>query len=174
MNGKERREKILTRLQTADGAISASTLAKEFSVSRQLIVGDIALLRAAGSEILATPHGYICNRAHAGLICQIACRHDAARMQEELNTIVDQGCTVVDVIVSHPIYGQLTGQLNLSNRYEVATFIEKSQDVSAQPISALTDGIHLHTLRCPDEAAAERVREALDALDILMKDGALV
>ena len=169
MNAKERREKILQRLQTADVAISASTLAAECSVSRQIIVGDIALLRAAGNEILATPHGYICDRHQGGFVCQVACRHDAARMQEELNAIVDQGCTVLDVIVSHPIYGQLTGQLDLSSRYEVAAFIEKSQHAAAQPISALTDGIHLHTLRCPDEAAAERVRKTLRDIGILME-----
>lgn len=171
MNAKERREKILARLKAAEGAISASTLAAEFSVSRQIIVGDIALLRAAGNEILATPHGYICQRAESGVICQVVCRHDAGQMQEELNAIVDQGCTVLDVIVFHPIYGELTGQLNLSNRYEVATFIEQSQNAAAQPISVLTNGIHLHTLRCPDEAAAARVRAALETLGILMNEG---
>ena len=165
MNAKERREKILARLASADEAISASRLAADFSVSRQIIVGDVALLRAAGHEILATPHGYICERARSGVVCQVACRHDAAQMQEELNAIVDQGCTVLDVIVSHPIYGQLT----LSSRYEVAAFIEKATSASAQPISVLTDGIHLHTLQCPDEAAAERVRRALAALGILME-----
>ena len=132
MNAKERREKILARLASADEAISASRLAADFSVSRQIIVGDVALLRAAGHEILATPHGYICERARSGVVCQVACRHDAAQMQEELNAIVDQGCTVLDVIVSHPIYGQLTGQLNLSSRYEVAAFIEKATSASAQ------------------------------------------
>lgn len=101
MNAKERREKILARLASADEAISASRLAADFSVSRQIIVGDVALLRAAGHEILATPHGYICERARSGVVCQVACRHDAAQMQEELNAIVDQGCTVLDVIVSH-------------------------------------------------------------------------
>ena len=100
MNAKERREKILARLASADEAISASRLAADFSVSRQIIVGDVALLRAAGHEILATPHGYICERARSGVVCQVACRHDAAQMQEELNAIVDQGCTVLDVIVS--------------------------------------------------------------------------
>lgn len=168
MNAKERRETILARLQHADAAVSASKLASECVVSRQIIVGDIALLRAAGHEILATPHGYIMGQVQDGVICQVACRHDADEMQDELNAIVDQGCTVLDVIVSHPIYGQLTGQLNLSSRYEVAAFIEKSKNAAAQPISMLTDGIHLHTLRCPDEEAADRVRKALRAMGILM------
>lgn len=168
MNAKERRENILAQLEQATSAVSASKLAREFAVSRQIIVSDVALLRAAGHEILATPHGYIMGQEKEGVVCQIACRHDAAQMQDELNAIVDQGCTVLDVIVAHPIYGQLTGQLNLSSRYEVAAFIEKSQHAAAQPISMLTDGVHLHTLRCPDEAAADRVRQTLAEMDILM------
>lgn len=169
MNAKERRQAILTRLRTAEQAVSASRLAEEFSVSRQIIVGDIALLRAAGEEITATPHGYLIARDLQGVVCQIACRHEAAGMQAELNAIVDQGCTVVDVIVSHPIYGQLVGALNLSSRYEVATFVERSQQEEAQPISSLTDGIHLHTIRCPDAAAAERVRASLAEMGILLE-----
>lgn len=168
MNTKERRAEILARLRSAEQAVSASRLAGEFSVSRQIIVGDIALLRAAGEEITATPHGYVMRTETSGYTCQVACRHEAAQMQDELNAIVDQGCTVVDVIVSHPIYGQLVGALDLSSRYEVAAFIERSQHEDAQPISSLTDGIHLHTIRCPDEAAAERVRTALAALGILL------
>ena len=171
MNAKERREKILARLASADEAISASRLAADFSVSRQIIVGDVALLRAAGHEILATPHGYICERARSGVVCQVACRHDAVQMQEELNAIVDQGCTVLDVIVSHPIYGQLTGPLHLSSRYDVARFIARLAEEEALPLSRLTEGIHLHTLSCPDEPAFLRVKDTLRGLGILLGDG---
>jgi len=59
MEAQERREKIARRLEQADGPVSATALAKEFSVSRQIIVGDVALLRAAGLDIAATPRGYI-------------------------------------------------------------------------------------------------------------------
>ena len=48
MHAAQRRAHILARLAEADGAVSASTLAKECGVSRQIIVGDIALLRAGG------------------------------------------------------------------------------------------------------------------------------
>ena len=86
----------------------------------------------------------------------------------ELNTIVDNGCTVIDVIVDHPIYGQLTGPLQISNRYEVSQFIERCKKV--EPLSSLTDGIHLHTLSCPDEAAFERTKSALRALRVLLEE----
>ena len=170
MNAKERRQKILARLAATNQPVSARVLAEEYAVSRQIIVGDVALLRAAGEDIIATPHGYLYARARTGFVCQVACRHSAEAMADELGAIVDQGCTVVDVIVSHPIYGEITGRLALSNRYEVQTFIDQANRAEAQPISVLTDGIHLHTLHCPDEAACARVREALRALGVLMEE----
>ena len=54
-----RREKIKEMLQKTDHPVTASSLAEHFSVSRQIIVGDIALLRASGLQILATPRGYL-------------------------------------------------------------------------------------------------------------------
>ena len=114
MLAEERRQTILELLQQSSIPISAGTLASRFSVSRQVVVGDIALLRATGAEITATPRGYVMQRSPAGLIRQIACRHDAAGTEAELNSIVDQGCTVLDVIVEHPVYGQITGSLQLA------------------------------------------------------------
>ena len=95
-------------------------------------------------------------------------KHTPQEMEAELNTIVDNGCTVIDVIVDHPIYGQLTGPLQISNRYEVSQFIERCK--KAEPLSSLTDGIHLHTLSCPDEAAFERTKSALRALHVLLEE----
>ena len=44
----EERRKIISQTLTADQPISATALAGKFSVSRQIIVGDIALLREIG------------------------------------------------------------------------------------------------------------------------------
>ena len=170
MHAQDRRQAILDTLRRSGGPVSASALAEQFSVSRQIIVGDIALLRAAGAEISATPRGYIILPAATGLTRQVACQHDAAGMEAELNTMVDNGGTVVDVIVEHPVYGQLTGPLQLSNRYDVAQFLSRCAQSEARPLSALTEGIHLHTLSCSDEAAFNRVREALRALGVLLED----
>ena len=81
---------------------------------------------------------------------------------------MDQGCTVVDVIVEHPIYGQITGPLELSSRYDVSQFLLRSAET--QPLSVLTEGIHLHTLSCPDEAAFTRVQNALRTLGVLLEE----
>jgi len=73
-----RRQAILDRLRTADRPVSASSLAAELNVSRQIIVGDIALLRAGGAEISATPRGYVLPRATDGITRTIACPDMAA------------------------------------------------------------------------------------------------
>ena len=170
MDAQRRRQAIAARLEQAEGAVSASVLAREFSVSRQVIVGDIALLRAGGLDIAATPRGYILPSHTAGVTHTLACRHSGEDMERELNAIVDQGCTVVDVIVEHPIYGQLTGPLRLSNRYEVGQFVARCRKESVAPLSLLTEGIHLHTIACPDEESFGRVRKALRELDVLLED----
>ena len=64
--------------------------------------------------------------------------------------------------------GQLTGPLQISNRYEVSQFIERCKKV--EPLSSLTDGIHLHTLSCPGEAAFARTKSALRALRVLLEE----
>ena len=169
MNAAQRREKIEQLLRQADHPLSASHIAAQFAVSRQIIVGDIALLRAAGADISATPRGYVILRETGGLVRQVAVQHDAAGMGDELNAMVDQGCTVLDVIVDHPIYGQLTGPLQLSSRYDVGQFLARCAQSDARPLSELTEGIHLHTLSCPDEAAFGRVCRELRRLGVLLE-----
>lgn len=106
MNAEQRRSQVLACLQTAQTPLSASHLAAQMGVSRQIIVGDIALLRACGHQIFATPRGYLLQRAPQGLRKTVACVHTREQMEQELNLLVDNGCTVLDVIVEHPVYGQ--------------------------------------------------------------------
>ena len=162
MDAQQRRQIIARRLHGSEKPVSAAVLARELSVSRQIIVGDVALLRAGGLDITATPRGYILPRLPAGVTCTFACRHRGDQMEEELNAMVDQGCTVLDVIVEHPIYGQLTGSLRLSSRYDVGQFVARCKEEAAAPLSQLTEGVHLHTVLCPGQAAADRVRTELE------------
>ena len=170
MDAQERRQAISRLLTGAKGPVSAAALAREFSVSRQIIVGDVALLRAGGLDIAATPRGYVLSGQRPGRVRTLACRHRSDEMERELNAIVDQGCTVLDVIVEHPIYGQLTGPLHISSRYEVSQFVSRCREQSAAPLSLLTEGIHLHTVVCPDEDSFRRVRLALKELGILLEE----
>ena len=168
MRSDERRKTIADILRAADAPVSASALAERFSVSRQVVVGDIALLRSAGAEIIATPRGYVTPGTQHGLIRRVAVKHAPEEMEAELNAIVDNGCTVADVIVEHPVYGQITGPLQLASRYDVGQFIARCAD--SEPLSRLTDGIHLHTISCPNEAAFTRVKDALRALGVLLEE----
>lgn len=158
----ERREKIIREIQKSDKPLTASKLAGMFGVSRQIIVGDVALLRASGIEIIATPRGYVLDRQEQGLVRTIAVKHHKEDLAEELYTIVDMGGHVIDVIVEHPIYGQLTGKLHITSRYDVDRFIDKVNHEKAKPLSQLTDGLHLHTIEYPDEQTLERILNALD------------
>jgi hypothetical protein len=159
MQASERRRAIEQRLRQGQKPMSAAALAAEFHVSRQVVVGDVALLRAGGADIHATPRGYVMGASQAGTRGVLACIHTPEDMGRELTLIVDNGGEVLDVIVEHPLYGQLTGQLRLRSRHDVGQFLEKAQ--GASPLSALTGGIHLHTVLCPDQETLDRVRRAL-------------
>ena len=104
MNALQRRKYIMGRREEGGAPVSATVLAGELSVSRQIIVGDVALLRAGGSS-----------------------------------------------------------------RYDVAEFIRKVSESGSKPLSDLTGGIHLHTLRCPDESAFGRVTAELRAVGYLLE-----
>lgn len=173
MNARERREQVLTRLMESQKPLSATALARQFSVSRQIIVGDIALLRAGGQAIDATPRGYLLRRQDSGLVRTIAVQHGPEDTERELTICVDNGCVVQDVIVEHPLYGQITAQLRLHSRYEVQQFLQQCQREQAAPLSRLTRGVHLHTLSCPDQESYERVCAALEQAGILLKENDL-
>ena len=165
----EERRKCIAQTLTAESPISATALAGQFSVSRQIIVGDIALLRAAGMDIVATPRGYKLGET-SGLIRTVACIHAGVdALEQELLAMVDNGCTVLDVVVEHRLYGEITGQLSLSSRYDVRQFVEKARNTA--PLSSLTAGVHIHHLRCPSEEAYQRVCRDLEALGLLYTQG---
>lgn len=165
----DRKEKIIEEIKKSDKPISASTLAKKLGVSRQIIVGDVALIRASGTNIIATPRGYILDSKQQNQTYTIAVNHSQEQMADELYTIVDLGGCAIDVIVDHPVYGQLTGKLHLSSRYDVDQFIKKVNNNQAKSLSQLTDGLHLHTIQCPNEDTYQRIVSVLDEKGYLFK-----
>ena len=90
MNAQARRAAIYEVLRQATQPVSATALAKQFSVSRQVIVSDVALMPAAGSDIYATPRGYTVTREIGGIVRQIACQHGPEAMRDELNAMEAQ------------------------------------------------------------------------------------
>ena len=163
----DRKQAIIEEIQKSDKPVSASKLAKHFGVSRQIIVGDIALWRAAGTQIIATPRGYLLEDKPHPLEKKIAVSHSNDQLAEELYTIIDLGGMVVDVIVEHPIYGELVGNLHLASRYDVDQFLKKVE--TATPLSQLTSGVHLHTIRYPSQEVIQRIENALKDRGILLE-----
>jgi len=170
MDADSRRKQIVDTINHEESPISATSLSKKLNVSRQVIVGDVALLRAQGHEIIATARGYtMIQKLKEGnqYLGKIACQHTSENSQTELYTIVDSGAVVVNVIIEHELYGEITGNLNLKSRKDIDTFMARVKSSEAKLLSELTQGVHLHTIACRDKNHFEHVVRALEADGIL-------
>lgn len=171
MTSENRRIQIEEILNNNTEPITATALAKKMTVSRQVIVGDIALMRAAGLKISATPRGYVIDREdESQCVFTIACQHNDEHMKTELYAVVDNGGRVHDVTVEHPIYGEISGELHLKSRYDVDLFLKKVAQNKVQPLMRLTGGIHLHTIKCKNEEIKNRIIEALIKENIILQN----
>jgi len=169
-SGEERRQQILKWMRVHGDPIRGGELANRLRVSRQCLVQDVAILRAGGEEILATPRGYQLPRAKPkGYRAVLACQHKPEQTEEELQTLVDHGVRVLDVIVEHPIYGELRGALMLESRADVQDFLEQVRSSQAALLSALTGGVHLHTVEASRRDAISRAKTELRKRGILLK-----
>ena len=171
MDANARREKIYAMIRQQQSPTSASFLAQALNVSRQAIVGDVALLRAQGCDIIATSRGYIMPtlRETGQYLGKLACQHKPEDTRLELYTIVDLDALVLSVTVEHEIYGEITGNLNLSRRSDVDAFVEKLEASGAKLLSELTMGIHLHTIAARDKAHFEQLHRALEGKGLLYR-----
>lgn len=149
-------------------------MAKELNVSRQVIVQDITLLKAKGLPILSTSQGYVLSESNIANSLPssrvVVCRHTPEETEEELLLLVDYGVTVKDVEVKHPVYGQITSTVNVSNRKEVKQFIEKIKETKATYLLELTKGIHIHTLEARSDEDIDDALEALAEAGFLYED----
>ncbi len=168
--GSTRRKKIVDLLRTRKAPVQGSLLARKFRVSRQCIVQDLAILRASGAQIEATPRGYLVSPpARRTFRAVIACRHSPERTEQELRILVDHGCKVLDVLVEHPLYGELRGSLMLESRADVADFCRNWRGTHAQLLSSLTGGIHLHTIEAARRERIARAKTRLRASGFLLR-----
>ena len=165
MEGDSRRDKIIAMLNQAPEPLSGAALAKQLKVSRQVIVQDIALLRAYDKNILSTNKGYILYQPETKAVYKrtVSVMHTDGQMQDELYAIVDCGAHVLDVVVEHEVYGQITVDLFLRSRTDVDEFSEKIAKSKAQPLKTLTNGAHFHTVEADSEDVLARVERQLDA-----------
>jgi len=145
-------------------------MAKRLRVSRQCLVQDIAILRAAGEEIVATPRGYrLPDAASESHRAVVACRHTPERTEEELQILVDNGVKILDVIVEHPLYGELRGSLMIESRTDVHDFLKRVKATHASLLSSLTGGVHLHTVEASRPQMIARALATLRQKGFLLK-----
>ena len=160
MDAQQRRQKIARRLAASTGPLSAAVLAKELSVSRQIIVGDVALLRANGCEIFSASRGYLLHAKNdASRIFKVL--HSDEEVEEELTMIVDLGGRIQDVFVYHKVYGVVRADMNIRSRKDIRTFMEGIISGNSSLLKNVTSGYHYHTVFADDEQSLDVIQESL-------------
>ncbi|HOI81368.1 MAG: transcription repressor NadR [Thermovirgaceae bacterium] len=159
MDREKRLEKLSEILAGSEGPVSGASLADLFGISRQAVVQDIAILRDRGHRVLATARGYVLREGSRRRVFPV--RHDAQEIAEELNTIIEAGGRVIDVVVDHPVYGEIRGNLDLASREDVARFVNVLKSTGQSPLLSLSRGFHVHTVEAPDERTLDAIERAL-------------
>ncbi len=160
MSADHRRETIIRILKTAAVPVSGTELSETCQVSRQIIVQDIAWLRAAGHQILSTTRGYLL-QSSPSCSCVLKVQHTDEQIEDELNTIVDLGGTVLDVSIYHDVYGYLKAPLYTSSRRQVQEFLESLKQRNANPLKNLTANVHCHTIEAENNTILQMIEDAL-------------
>ena len=169
MTGSERRDAIIKQIRESRTPVPGKSLAASYDVSRQVIVQDIALIRAAGYDIMATNRGYIINEpATVSRVFKV--KHTDAQVEEELNSIVDLGGCVRNVMVNHRVYGHMEAELNITSRRKTADFIRDLQSGKSSPLKNITSGYHYHTVEADSEETLDLIGEMLREKGFLVEE----
>ena len=178
-----RRASLLDALRSADAPVSGGQLANTLNVSRQIIVQDIALLREAGANIVATTKGYVLadaaqtaaqnatqtmaqNAEQPAAVLDEPARtfklhHEVEQTREELQTIIALGGRVHNVSISHRAYGRITAPLEIADQADIERFINDIESGKSSPLSTATSGYHYHLVSAPSDETLEAIGRAL-------------
>ncbi len=160
MNVNQRRKEIINLLLASKTPISGGELSKNFNVSRQIIVQDITILKGLGYEIISTHNGYVLQKSP--LVERVfKLKHSKDQTEDELNTIIDLGGTVVDVFVWHKVYGKISAKLNIFSRLHVKQFLEGVRTGKSTELMDITGGYHYHTVRAESEEVLDKIEKTL-------------
>lgn len=169
MNAVQRREEILKLIEGSSVPVSGSVLSKQVGVSRQIIVQDIALLKASGVDILSTNKGYVLQTPErASRVMKVV--HSDDEVGDELNTIVDLGGTVENVFVWHRIYGKIEAQLSIGSRRNVSEYLESLKTGRSSPLKNVTSEYHYHTITAETEEILDLIEAELDKKGYLVRE----
>lgn len=169
MKTDKRRKEIVNFLLSQPQAVSGSELSKKFGVSRQIIVQDISVLKAAGFEIFSTHHGYV---IHSTPLSErvFKVRHTTEQTEDELSLIVGLGGTVVDVFVWHKVYGKVKADLNIFSPLHVKQFIEGVRSGKSTELMNITGGYHYHTVRADSDEILDKIETALKQKEYFVEE----
>ena len=168
ISGRERREQIIKILNSSEMPVAGTELAKELGVSRQVIVQDMALIRANGIEIMATNRGYVIQEAkEVSRVFKVI--HTDEQVEEELNLFVDLGGKVEDVFVYHKVYGVIKVLMNIKSRRDVRKYMEGISSGKSTNLMKLTSNYHYHTIIAEDEQTLDLIQDELSSRGFLAK-----
>ena len=160
MNKEERLKRIMDILKESDVPVSGSGLAKALNVSRQVIVQDIALIRAQNSGIISTCQGYTIEKKNEfQRIFKV--KHSDEQTEEELNLFVDCGGTIKDVFVYHKVYNVIRAEINIKSRLEVKEYLEKFKNGKSKSLKEVTSDYHYHTITAESEKVLDEIMTEL-------------
>ena len=163
METKKRRDLIINMLKSQQEPISGASLATKLNVTRQVIVQDIALLRAQKYNILSTSRGYLLYQSEKDISKRLfPVQHSKDNIRDELCTIIDLGGTVLDVVIDHTVYGEITVNLLLKTREDIENFMTNlGSNDDIRPLMYLTGGEHYHTVEAESEAVLDKIENKL-------------
>ncbi len=169
MKAGQRRKEIVNIMMSEQKAISGGQLSEKLGVSRQIIVQDIAALKADGYEILSTHNGYVMQTTPLyERVFKVF--HTKEQTEDELTTIIDFGGTVADVFVWHKVYGKMTAPLNISSRHHIAQFLEGVRTGKSSELMNVTGGYHYHTVRAETEEILDKIEKTLNSMNYIVPE----
>lgn len=163
IDGTNRRQAIIEYLSNKTTPTNGTELSNHFGVSRQVIVQDIALLRAENRNIISTNKGYLLfhPQERGGHTAVIMVRHSAEDTLEEMYSIVDYGGAMLDLSVEHDLYGHIRVDLVINDRKDAEEFCAKMKTSTSRPLKVLTEECHYHTIVAPSEKALNTIKKDL-------------
>lgn len=166
MNVEERRNEILSILRNSSEPVSAKELAVRFRVSRQVIVQDMAVIRASTDGIVSTYQGYVLHK-NQGCFREFKVCHDNSRVEQELSIIVNCGGKVKNVSISHRIYGRISAELDITSQQDVKEFMEQISSGMSTLLGNATSGYHYHLVEAANSERLDLIEKRLDEAGIL-------
>lgn len=168
MTGEQRRQEIVSILRNSDKPVSGTYLAKHFQVSRQVIVQDIALLRAKNIDIQSTHRGYILH-TKSEYVRIFKVKHEDDEVEKELSLIVDLGGYIEDVFVYHKVYNVVKAELKINSRRDIKNYLKELKSGHSSLLKNVTSGYHYHTVKAKSLEILDEIQDELAKEGFLAK-----